>query len=241
MSKDKVLVRVTKFKDDELAHFGTKGMHWGVRRYQNTDGSLTPEGKRRYGYEGTKSNISKNDIHNYTKSPKLTARVLNTLDRHRARQLDSSMNEYKKAYKSQDHIFSRSNSAYKHMQKARAYESNVKDIDKVSKQVFDQAVKKGYDVNMSNVDRRVIQKGESIALSVIASAVLLPTTGYFVPGIATHKIPGTKYKVKQSNLQKAHEYYDKYERLKSRNYGKARKALDKYVELEDKAYGVKSK
>lgn len=31
----------------ELCHFGIKGMKWGVRRYQNKDGSLTPAGKRR--------------------------------------------------------------------------------------------------------------------------------------------------------------------------------------------------
>lgn len=32
---------------DELYHHGVKGMEWGVRRYQNKDGSLTPAGKRR--------------------------------------------------------------------------------------------------------------------------------------------------------------------------------------------------
>ena len=32
-----------------LAHVGVKGMRWGVRRYQNKDGSLTPAGKKRYG------------------------------------------------------------------------------------------------------------------------------------------------------------------------------------------------
>lgn len=42
-----------------LKHWGIKGMRWGVRRYQNEDGSLTALGERRYnrdadekGYDG---------------------------------------------------------------------------------------------------------------------------------------------------------------------------------------------
>ena len=34
--------------DDELVHFGIKGQHWGIRRYQNEDGSLTSAGAARY-------------------------------------------------------------------------------------------------------------------------------------------------------------------------------------------------
>ena len=33
---------------DELYHYGILGMKWGVRRYQNKDGSLTPAGRRHY-------------------------------------------------------------------------------------------------------------------------------------------------------------------------------------------------
>lgn len=32
---------------DELMHYGIKGMKWGVRRYQNKDGTLTAAGKKR--------------------------------------------------------------------------------------------------------------------------------------------------------------------------------------------------
>lgn len=34
---------------DELLHYQVKGAHWGVRRWQNLDGSLTPEGRIHYG------------------------------------------------------------------------------------------------------------------------------------------------------------------------------------------------
>lgn len=36
------------YYNDQIWHWGVKGMKWGVRRYQNADGSLTDAGKRRY-------------------------------------------------------------------------------------------------------------------------------------------------------------------------------------------------
>lgn len=54
---------------NSLTHHGTKGMRWGIRRYQNKDGSLTAAGKKRYGdkdesseetVEQTKARILKN-------------------------------------------------------------------------------------------------------------------------------------------------------------------------------------
>lgn len=38
--------------NDELYHHGILGQKWGIRRFQNEDGSLTKEGERRYGSIG---------------------------------------------------------------------------------------------------------------------------------------------------------------------------------------------
>ena len=37
------------YSDEYLEHFGIKGQKWGIRKYQNPDGTLTEEGKARYG------------------------------------------------------------------------------------------------------------------------------------------------------------------------------------------------
>lgn len=45
----------------EMYHHGIKGQRWGIRRYQNKDGSLTEAGQRRYERDIRENNAKKKD------------------------------------------------------------------------------------------------------------------------------------------------------------------------------------
>lgn len=56
-------------RSDELMHHGIKGQRWGVRRYQNPDGSYTAAGRKRYlngvkkrFWDSTGANVAKSKI-----------------------------------------------------------------------------------------------------------------------------------------------------------------------------------
>ena len=49
-------------EENYLIHHGINGQKWGVRRYQNPDGSLTDEGRARYGQ------VKREETKNYLKN-----------------------------------------------------------------------------------------------------------------------------------------------------------------------------
>lgn len=70
---------------DSLAHYGVLGQKWGVRRFQNEDGTLTDAGKKRYGssLDEVKSNMEKaqkKETELRRKSEKINSKLLFTTD-----------------------------------------------------------------------------------------------------------------------------------------------------------------
>lgn len=69
--------------ENELAHYGVRGQKWGVRRFQNPDGTLTAEGKARYSTDKEMKRAARKEV----KSDNKTAYELGkkaTVDSHAA-------------------------------------------------------------------------------------------------------------------------------------------------------------
>lgn len=154
----------------ELYHHGIIGQKWGERRYQNPDGSLTDEGRRRYLREGTEErrNIDKaaanyayttyklnNAAENYInkqqrqkfKELRADKRLANVSDRHL---YDYYMDDVYDIDKAKDHVLS----------------SNKKLASEVyrSKQEYDNALRKMYDsVKDTTLDKIKVGKKQKDA------------------------------------------------------------------------------
>ena len=102
----------------ELYHWGIKGQKWGVRRFQNEDGTLTEEGKARYrnNPDAAKKYIKENWINSYNK----------TVDR-----INPKINEINKKYEGVD--FNKDNDAYERYNKEM-----TSMMDEVANKVFDE-------------------------------------------------------------------------------------------------------
>lgn len=79
--------------NNELFHYGIKGMHWGIRRFQNPDGSYTTAGRARYnvgGYRGTKKSKQVKGTGSKLRTGKLIADDSANLSRQSANMLRKS-------------------------------------------------------------------------------------------------------------------------------------------------------
>lgn len=141
-----------------LTHYGIKGQKWGIRRYQNSDGSLTSAGRKRYsdsgGIRGAVSKV-KNAVTRRGSSSKAAAKKKQeekeekekeTLEQKKDRVLKSR--SAKELYENADLFTTQElQSAYNRLSLERNISSLVpKDVNK-GKQFVDNAIKTAKTLN----------------------------------------------------------------------------------------------
>ena len=79
----------------DIQHHGILGMKWGVRRYQNSDGSLTNAGKNRYNVYARKTGKK----YEFMKKLARSQETKDALDREKQRAMDKAQIRHIKALK----------------------------------------------------------------------------------------------------------------------------------------------
>ena len=204
------------YTSDYICHWGVKGQKWGVRRYQNPDGTLTPAGKQRY---------------KEYKSDNKTRRVLSrhvAADKHNLRDKGRAMNDARVKYDEAGREYRKASSAVFISRKKRdewlkeasdnlskvgenleKRESDLerakrlynKDAEALKKHVDNMAKKYGSE-NVKGIDTNTIKLGKYYTMEVIktgASLADMPFVGRWYSGYYTS---GEEYNDRKETIKR---------------------------------------
>lgn len=115
MEKDMIKISSAKPETNYIAHHGTEGMHWGKRKYQYEDGSLTPLGRIHYGV-GEAREKSKIKMREARAASKNEARIIKAKAKAEAMKYKAEADAYKAKKDAEDETERRRIKADKEME-----------------------------------------------------------------------------------------------------------------------------
>lgn len=224
------------WQGEYLEHHGIPGMKWGVRRYQNEDGSLTAAGKSRYGFgegDGRKSSSARKmqrDFNNLDKgyanvaADKIAAnmqlnRRLNRTMRYAQKKgygndLEGNRNKSKKLNK----LMTKTE---KSLMKTAKAAKQMKEIEALQMKIIAKAAEKGYTVNSKPVVR-LGYTGKQRAASIMSGLLVGGAIGGAVSGAVlasgARRVDGQKVKIRKNGdgKQQLINYHDLNEQERRR-------------------------
>jgi len=180
--------------NDVLIHHGILGQKWGVRRFQNKDGSLTAAGRRREARNITKrlNEMDKStvmDKRSYHEHSAKATRYANKINK-----LASKKQTNRRINKIED---LRSKKSVED-EAANMYRNKVLSVENKIHNLVDQYDKQGYTIKSELVSRNATKGAEYAVMALQAvGQMALSTMGYSSLGFyGTNRVVGTKYKAK---------------------------------------------
>lgn len=194
---------------EHLEHFGVRGMKWGQRRYQYSDGSLTPLGRERYGNNGERSRLGiKHDLN------KLDREQTNAKARYdylhgkgtvavaRARKKLRKAIEKGNAAKATKQRAKIDKIKRTTLEKAKQYKQLLSKSRDMTERIIKSARAKGYSIKSRDCQRSV-NRGRNAGASIAANLAAIPVaalTGVSVYTAFNEYATGKHYRVVNDGL-----------------------------------------
>lgn len=233
----------TRFDDwegEHLEHHGIRGMKWGVRRYQNEDGSLTTAGKQRYGMgdgEGqrkTSARKMQRDVNNLDRgfanvaaekraaNNQFNKRLRKTLDYSEKKGYGKDFYSHRGSDKKLNKLM---NKTEKSLQKTAKSIKQMKEIENLQLKIISKAADNGYTVTSKPVVR-LGNTGKQRVASILAAAAVGggAVAGAVIGGVrgsTALKVDGQQVKIRKkgNGTQQLVNYHDLNEAERRRRRG----------------------